>query len=98
MNSLAGRGAAWPMTSQFETVIAGSRPFALALFAPLTERVGTRPRIAADPLQAAALVPGAGLVVLELQGSWVDGLQRLVAERPELRFVVALPEGIEGAA
>lgn len=86
------------MTSQFETVIAGSRPFALSLFAPLTERVGTRPRIAADPLQAAALVPGAGLVVLELQGSWVDGLQRLVAERPELRFVVALPAGIEGAA
>lgn len=87
------------MNEPFETVIAGSKAFALALFAPLTERVGTRPRIAADPAQAVALVPGAGLVILELQDpSWIASVQQLAAERPDLRFVAALSKGTEGAA
>lgn len=87
------------MSEQFEMVIAGSRPFALALFAPLTERVGTRPRIAADPAQAAALVPQAGLVVVELlDPAWLAAVKALVAARPALRFVAALPSGAEGAA
>jgi hypothetical protein len=68
---------------QFETAIAGSKGFALALFAPLTERVGTRPRVAADPGQAAALLPQSGLVIVELQSpAWLSAVQRLAAERP----------------
>ncbi len=32
------------MAGPTDVVIAGTKPFALALFAPVTERAGTRPR------------------------------------------------------
>lgn len=87
------------MTGQFDTVIAGSKAFALALFAPLTERAGTRPRIAADPGHASALAPQDGLIIVELQSpEWLSEVQRLVAERPTLRVVAALATGAEAAA
>ena len=80
-------------TSTTEAVIAGSRAFALALLAPLTERVGTRPRIAADPGQVLALCKGGSLVIVEFQGEGsLRAIQGLVAQGGGLRIVVAVPE------
>jgi hypothetical protein len=75
-----------------EAVIAGSRAFALALLAPLAERVGARPRVAADPGQALALCSGSGLVVVEFQGEGsLRAIQDLVVQGPGLRIVAAVP-------
>jgi hypothetical protein len=83
------------MTSPItEAVVAGSRGFALALLAPLTERIGTRPRIAADPSQALAFctAPG-GLVVVEFLGAdTLRAIKDLVLQGNQLRIVAALPE------
>jgi hypothetical protein len=75
-----------------EAVIAGSKAFALALLAPLTERVGTRPRIASDPGQALTMCRGTGLVVVEFQGEGsLRAIQDLVVKGPGLRIVAAVP-------
>ena len=85
-------------TTSTEAVIAGSRAFALALLAPLTERVGNRPRIAADPTQALALCNGAGLVVVEFQGEGsLRAIQELVLRGPELKIIAAVPDAHAGA-
>lgn len=85
-------------TTSTEAVIAGSRGFALALLAPLTERIGNRPRIAADPTQALALCNGAGLVVVEFQGEGsLRAIQELVLRGPELKIIAAVPDAHAGA-
>jgi hypothetical protein len=77
-----------------EAVIAGSKSFALALLAPLTERVGTRPRIASDPGQAVELTGGRGLVVVEFQGDGsLEAIRQLVGRAAELAVIAAVPEG-----
>jgi hypothetical protein len=81
-----------------EAVIAGSKGFALALLAPLTERVGTRPRIAADPAQALELTGGNGLVVVEFQGDRsLDAIRRLLEGASGLAVIAAVPDGNAGA-
>jgi hypothetical protein len=83
------------MTNQpTEAVIAGSKGFALALLAPLTERVGTRPRVAADPVQAIALTGGSGLLVFEFQGPRsLDAIRLVVDQAAGLAIVAGVPEG-----
>jgi hypothetical protein len=87
------------MTNQpTEAVIAGSKGFALALLAPLTERVGTRPRIAADPAQALKLTGGAGLVVVEFQGERsLEAIRQLLERAAGLSVIAAVP-GAHAAA
>jgi hypothetical protein len=81
-----------------EAVIAGSRGFALALLAPLTERVGTRPRVAADAAQALKLTGAAGLVVVEFQGDGsLDSIRALVDGAAGVSVVAAIPDGHTGA-
>lgn len=64
--------------SPIDAVLAGTKPFAVALLAPLTTRVGVRPRIAADATQALALSAPGGLVVIELSGpEALPGIERL---------------------
>ncbi|HEY6100862.1 MAG TPA: hypothetical protein VIW03_15600 [Anaeromyxobacter sp.] len=81
-------------TAPVETVIAGSRGFALALVAPLAERVGARPRIAADPLRARTLCAGpVALVVVEFLGpDTLRAIKDLVLEGSRVRVVAAVPE------
>lgn len=75
-----------------EAVVAGTKAFAVALLAPVTSRVGTRPRIAADAAQALALCRGpGGVVVIEYLGEGsLEGIRRLVSEGGGLRVVAAL--------
>jgi hypothetical protein len=82
------------MSVHVEPVIAGSRGFALALLAPLTERIGTRPRIAADAAHLRPFCTGpSGLVVVEFLGpDTLSALQSLLAELKSLRVVAAVPE------
>lgn len=87
------------MSGPTEVVIAGTKPFALALFAPVTERAGSRPRIAPEPAAALTLcVQSTGLLVVEYEPSWLPALTKLRLDRPSLRVVAALPRGQEGAA
>ena len=87
------------MAGPTDVVIAGTKPFALALFAPVTERAGTRPRIAPEPAAALALcVQTTGLLVVEYQPRWLPALAQLRQDRPNLRMVAALPPGQESAA
>jgi len=82
-----------------DVVVAGSKAFALALFAPITERAGTRPRIAVDPGQALALCGDApGLLVVEYDPRWLPALQQLHRQAPGRRVVAALARGQEAAA
>lgn len=87
------------MNQTLDVVLAGTKPFALALFAPLTERTGTRPRIAPDPAQALALCgASSGLLVVEYGPAWLPALTQLRRQAAGLRIVAALPRGLEGAA
>ena len=87
------------MSGPTEVVIAGTKPFALALFAPVTERAGSRPRIAPEPAAALTLcVQSTDLLVVEYEPRWLPALTKLRLERPALRVVAALPRGQEGAA
>lgn len=72
-------------------VVAGTRAFTIALLAPLTARVGSRPRIAGDVAQALALCPGpGGAAVIEYAGEGsLPDIERLV--RAGVRVVVAVP-------
>jgi hypothetical protein len=86
------------MASPTNVVIAGNKPFALALFAPLTERAGSRPRIAPDPAAAAALCQGAeGLLVVEYEPRWLEAVGALRRAQPGWRILAALPAGQEAA-
>ncbi|GAO02531.1 hypothetical protein [Anaeromyxobacter sp. PSR-1] len=75
-----------------EAVVAGSKAFAVALLAPVTTRLGTRPRIAADAAQALSLCRGpGGLVVIEFQGEGsLAGIERLLRDGGGLRVLAAL--------
>ncbi|ACG71965.1 conserved hypothetical protein [Anaeromyxobacter sp. K] len=75
-----------------EAVVAGSKAFAVTLLAPVTARLGLRPRIAADAAQALSLCRGpGGLVVIEYQGEGsLVAIERLLRERDGLRVVAAL--------
>jgi hypothetical protein len=87
------------MSGPTEVVIAGTKPFALALFAPVTERAGSRPRIAPEPAAALTLcVQSTDLLVVEYEPRWLPALTKLRLDRPSLRVVAALPRGQEGAA
>jgi len=81
-------------THMTEAVVAGSRGFALALLAPLTERIGTRPRIAADPAQALAFFGGpGGIVVVEFLGAdTLRVIKDLVLQGDRVRIVAALAD------
>jgi hypothetical protein len=83
-------------TSNVEAVVAGSKGFAVALLAPLTERVGVRPRIAADATQALALAGGPnGLAVLEvLDAATVAAIEAALPQRNGLRVIAAVPEAL----
>ncbi|HET7824695.1 MAG TPA: hypothetical protein VFK90_05160, partial [Anaeromyxobacter sp.] len=80
--------------STVEPVIAGSRGFALALLAPLTERIGTRPRVAADAAHALPLLAGpGGLLVVEFVGTDTRrAIEDIVDEATGVRVVAAVPE------
>jgi hypothetical protein len=87
------------MSGPTDVVIAGTKPFALALFAPVTERAGSRPRIAPEPATALTLcAQSSGLLVVEYEPRWLPALTQLRLERPALRMVAALARGQEGAA
>ncbi|ABC80467.1 hypothetical protein [Anaeromyxobacter dehalogenans] len=75
-----------------EAVVAGSKAFAVAMLAPVTSRLGTRPRIAADAAQALSLCHGpGGLVVIEYQGEGsLAGIERLLRDGGGVRVVAAL--------
>ena len=86
------------MAPSTDVVLAGSKAFALALFAPVTERVGSRPRIAPEPQQALTLCAGSsGLLLVEFSEAWLPVLKQLRAQAPGLRVVAALPQGQEAA-
>jgi hypothetical protein len=87
------------MASSTQAVVAGSRTFALALFAPLTERMGSRPRIAPEPQQALAICAGSpGILIVEYGPPWLPVLQQLLRPAGGQRVIAALPRGQEGAA
>jgi hypothetical protein len=87
------------MAEPTDVVIAGTRPFALALFAPVTERAGTRPRIAPEPAMVLTLcAESSGVLVVEYDPRWLPALTLLRQKQPGLRVVAALPRGQEGAA
>jgi hypothetical protein len=79
--------------SPTDAVVAGSKSFAVALLAPLTARIGVRPRITSDAPQALALCRGpSGLVVIEYAGdATLSGVEALVRDGGGLRVVAALP-------
>jgi hypothetical protein len=82
-----------------DAIVAGSKPFALALFAAVTERAGARPRIAADPAQALPLCRGStGILILEFDERWVPVLRQLRGESTALRVLAAVPPAREPAA
>ncbi len=81
-------------------VIAGSKPFLAILLAPLTERVGVRPRVAGDPKQALALCrEPVRLLVFEYQGEqWLPLCRELQqAAGGPLAMVAAVPPEHVGA-
>jgi hypothetical protein len=93
------KGAHTTMAGPTDVIIAGTKPFALALFAPVTERAGTRPRIAPEPAAAMTLCAEAcGLLVVEYDAHWLPAITQLRLRRPGLRVVAALSPGQEGAA
>ena len=74
------------------TVLAGSKAFTSALAGPLAERVGEKPRLAADPGQAFALCrSGSAVLVLEYEPAWASVLKDLARSAAGLRMVAALP-------
>ncbi len=87
------------MATANDVVLAGTKAFALALFAPLTERSGTRPRIAPEPQQALTLCSASsGVLVVEYGEAWLPVLRQLRLRAAGLRIVAALPRGLEAAA
>ncbi len=88
------------MTQPHDVVIAGSSPFVAKLLAPLTEKVGVRPRVAGDPRQAFVLCHDqARLLVFEYQGDEWLSLCRELNQITDgaLAIVAALPPTHMGA-
>ncbi len=82
-----------------DAVLAGTKGFAVALLAPVTTRVGMRPRVAADPGQVLGLCGAAGgLVVVEFMGEGsLAAIQALVRDARRLRVVAGVPAAHAGA-
>src|SRR5512142_1594142 len=82
-----------------DAVLAGTKGFAVALLAPLTAKVGTRPRVAADPAQVLALCNGpSALAVIEFTGEGsLSAVQALVRDGRGVRVVAGLPPAHAGA-
>ena len=80
-------------TPPIDAVVAGTKGFALALLAPIAERVGARPRVAADPAHALVYCTGpAGIVVVEFLGEdSLSAIKDLVLEGGGVRIVAAVP-------
>ena len=80
------------MSTPRVTVLAGSKAFTNALAGPVAERVGERPRVAADPGQAFALCrSGSAVLVLEYEPAWAGVLKDLARSATGLRVIAALP-------
>jgi len=82
-----------------DAVLAGTKGFAVALLAPLTAKVGTRPRVAGDPGQVLALCSGpSALAVIEFTGEGsLNAVQALVRDGRGVRVVAGLPPAHAGA-
>ncbi|MGC3997872.1 MAG: hypothetical protein QM767_10420 [Anaeromyxobacter sp.] len=76
-----------------DLVVAGTKVFAVALLAPLTQRVGTRPRVTSDPAQAVTLARGpSAMAVVEFLGEGsLNGIKALVRDGGGMRVVVGIP-------
>jgi hypothetical protein len=74
-------------------VLAGTKGFAVAFLAPLTSRVGNRPRIASDPVQILTVCSGpSSLAVVEFTGEGsLQAIQALVRDGKGLRIVAGVP-------
>jgi hypothetical protein len=85
--------------STIDAVLAGTKSFAVALLAPLTARIGNRPRLAADPSQVLGLCSGpSALAVVEFTGEGSLGtIQALVRDGKGLRVVAGVPTAHAGA-
>lgn len=94
-NMAAGDGGHARHMSQapIEAVLAGTKSFAVALLAPLTARVGNRPRVAGDPGQVLSLCSGpSALAVIEFTGEGsLQAMQALVRDGRGVRIVAGLP-------
>src|SRR5512142_1713752 len=76
-----------------DAVLAGTKGFAVALLAPLTARIGTRPRVAADPGQVLQLCTGpSALAVIEFTGEGsLNAVRAIVRGGAGVRVVAGLP-------
>ena len=85
--------------AQIDAVVAGTKGFAVALLAPLTARLGTRPRVAGDPGQILGLCSGpSALAVIEFTGEGsLAAIQALVRDGGGLRVVAGVPASQAGA-
>jgi hypothetical protein len=74
-------------------VLAGTKGFAVAFLAPLTSRVGNRPRVASDPVQILTVCSGpSSLAVVEFTGEGsLQAIQALVRDGKGLRIVAGVP-------
>lgn len=81
------------MSQAIDAVLAGTKGFAVALLAPLTARIGNRPRVAGDPAQVLALCSGpSALAVVEFLGEGsIPTIQVLVRDGRGLRIVAGVP-------
>ena len=82
-----------------DAVLAGTKNFAVALLAPLTVRLGTRPRVAADPGQVLGLCSGpSALAIVEFTGEGsLSAIQAMVRDGRGIRVVAGLPSTQAGA-
>lgn len=88
-----------PMSQAIDAVLAGTKGFAVALLAPLTARIGSRPRVAGDPSQVLGLCSGpSALAVVEFMGEGsLPTIQALVRDGRGLRIVAGVPVAHAGA-
>ncbi|HYD41860.1 MAG TPA: hypothetical protein VEB43_13610 [Anaeromyxobacter sp.] len=87
------------MSQAIDAVLAGTKGFAVALLAPLTARIGNRPRVAGDPGQVLGLCSGpSALAVIEFMGEGsLPTIQALVRDGRGLRIVAGVPVAHAGA-
>jgi hypothetical protein len=87
------------MSQAIDAVLAGTKGFAVALLAPLTARIGNRPRVAGDPSQVLGLCSGpSALAVVEFLGEGsLPTIQALVRDGRGLRIVAGVPVAHAGA-
>ncbi|HET6437789.1 MAG TPA: hypothetical protein VFG59_07000 [Anaeromyxobacter sp.] len=74
-----------------DVVLAGTKTFAVALLAPVTVRLGNRPRVASDAAQVAALCTGpSALAVIEFTEGALPTIQALIRNGQGVRVVAGL--------